>query len=182
MKFIKPLTVIVLLVASQQSLFAEECANPLKADVMQDYFNNIQRKAAYASFLEDECGIENGVRRNYSDMLVATFDDIDILRKPLTPKRNSIEQQQEELGQFEALKRNFSKEVGFLHIKKLCLVDTNKTKALINDATHSILEYLVDLNKIKFDYVAYKDCMKNNRATPSENGYVPTPPPLNEHI
>lgn len=121
-------TSIVAATSSQLALAARSCSEPQRQDTGGDKLRALGKRAAYASFLSDECGFSSDIHRKYADLVKAVYTD-------------SQNQQQQYINDFKGRKRTFSQEANFIGIKKRCLLETGKTRAFVNEAGDDVTSY-----------------------------------------
>ena len=122
--------ILALLIAaaiSGQSL-AQSCSRPAEPDVSGEKYRALQKRAAYAAFLAEECGFDNEVSKRYQSLVRMAFE-------------SSSEAQQKSLEEFRARKRQFATDASFVGVKKRCLIDTGKTRSFVNDVADDISGY-----------------------------------------
>ncbi len=107
---------------------AQSCSRPPEPEVAGEKYRALQKRAAYAAFLAEECGFDNEVAKRYQAMARLAFE-------------SSTEAQQKSVDEFRSRKRAFAEEAGFLGVKKRCLIETGKTRAFVNDAADDISSY-----------------------------------------
>jgi hypothetical protein len=100
---------------------ARSCSAPSKPSLSLEKLGALGKRAAYASFLSDECGFGGDIHKKHADLIRIIYPD-------------STAQQQKFTDDFKLRKRNFSQDASFLGIKKRCLIEANKTRAFVNEA------------------------------------------------
>jgi hypothetical protein len=106
-----------------------ECLRPSQPDIAGEQYKALQKRAAYAAFLADECGFENDIQKKYSSLVKMAFDD-------------SVETQQRNISDFKSRKKEFSDDASFLGVKKRCIIETRKTRALVTEVSDDISDYM----------------------------------------
>jgi len=107
---------------------AQSCARPPEPEVAGERYRALQKRAAYAAFLAEECGFDNEVAKRYQAMARLAFED-------------SSEAQQKSVDEFRSRKRAFAEDASFLGVKRRCLISTGKTRAFVNDVANDISAY-----------------------------------------
>ena len=134
---------------------AETCQQPSpQPDVAGTRYKALQKNAAYAVFMADECGFDNDIQKKYNALVKTIFDD--------------QEDQRQGMEEFKSKKHKFSDEAGFLSIKKSCYLDTGKTRALVNEASDDISSYMDEIITIRQKYQKevsdWNNCQAQERA------------------
>lgn len=104
---------------------SQSCTRPTQPEIAGETFRALQKRAAYAAFLADECGFENEVQKRYNALVRSSLVD-------------SPEAQKKWLDEFRARKSAFASDASYIAVKKRCILDTGKTKALVNDAADDV--------------------------------------------
>lgn len=133
--------------------YANACQQPSpQPNVAGKHYKALQKKAAYAAFIADECGFGSDVQRKYGALVKTIFDD-------------SVDAQQRSMEEFKSRKRRFSDETGFLTVKKNCLWNTGKTRALVNETSDDISSYMDNIaearKKHQREIIDWNNCLDN---------------------
>jgi hypothetical protein len=132
-------SILVVLSTIGSSLQAQQCSRPAQPEVAGEKLRILQKRAAYAAFLADECGFENEVQKRFGTLVKTAFSD-------------SSEEQQRNIDEFRTRKKTFASDAGFLGVKKRCLLETGKTKAFVNDAADDISGYTESIGSMRRKY------------------------------
>lgn len=123
---------------------AEVCQRPSQPDVSDDRYQALQKRAAFAAFLADECGFENDVQKRFSVLIKIAFS-------------NSEEDQQRNLDNFKSRKKQYFQDSSFLGRKKSCFIETGKTRALVSEASEDLAGYTEMLSSARRKYLEKMD-------------------------
>jgi len=156
MRYVNVFIACVTFFFSVEVSHAETCQRPSPPpDVAGEHYKALQKDAAYAAFMTDECGFASDVQRKYGALVKTIFDD-------------SAEAQQQGMDEFNDRKKQLSNEIGYLSLKKSCLWDTGKTRAIVNKASDDISSYMDDVAAIRKKQQEkinnWNDCLARERA------------------
>lgn len=124
--------------------YAQQCVRPAQPDVASDKFRALLKRAAYASFLSDECGFENEIQKRFGALMKVAFED-------------SVDSQQRGMEEFRARKKTFAADAGFIGIKKRCVLQTGKTRSLVNDIADDVSSYSDSVTQMRRRYIEKLD-------------------------
>lgn len=110
------------------ALAARTCYEPQRPDLGGEKLRALGKRAAYASFLSDECGFASDIHKKYANLLKSLYPD-------------NTSGQQQYLDDFRSKKRTFAQDANFLAVKKRCLIDTGKTRAFVNEASDDVTSF-----------------------------------------
>lgn len=134
---------------------AQQCQRPSPPDIAGDRYKALQKRAAYAAFLADECGFDNDVQKKYTSLVKLTFDD-------------SIESQQKNMDDFKSKKKQFSEGANFIGIKKRCIFETGKTRAFVNEAADDVSGYIDSVSSMRRKHIenmeVWNSCLARQKA------------------
>lgn len=141
---------------------AQQCQRPSAPDIGGDRYKALQKRAAYAAFMSDECGFESDVQKKYYSLVKLAFDD-------------SIENQQRNMDDFKSRKKQFSDGASFIGVKKRCLLEKGKTRSLVNEAGDDISNYMdtvISLRQRHSEEMAdWNNCVAKQKAAADAEAY-----------
>jgi hypothetical protein len=104
---------------------AQECRKPRKPELAAERFDALRKRAAYASFIADSCGIPNDLQQEFSALVKSAFPE-------------DVEQQSSATAKFRKFKQAFADDAGMLGIFKRCYLQGGKTRGFVAEVSEDI--------------------------------------------
>jgi hypothetical protein len=137
---------------------AQECQRPIAPDIAGGRYIALQKRAAYATFIADECGFENDLQKKYRALVNMAFED-------------SVKSQQQGMDDFMAKKKEFSNDANLLGIGKRCLIESGKTRVFISEVSDDIAAYIAILTRYKTQVGEWNSCQAQQQAVANAQAY-----------